>query len=54
MAEQEYFDISYTYIIKDPKFFRKKKRDFVSFKIVEVESKKGYIFTQDLEGLYKQ
>ncbi|PZM87360.1 MAG: hypothetical protein DLD55_01780 [candidate division SR1 bacterium] len=54
MDKKEYLDLSYTYTIKDPVFFRKKKQDFVSFKVIEVELKKGKILTQNLEILYKQ
>ena len=52
--DNNYINLTYTYIIKDPKFFRKKKKDFVSFKVIEVELKKGQILTQNLEILYKQ
>jgi hypothetical protein len=52
--DNNYINLTYTYIIKDPKFFRKKKKDFVSFKVIEVELKKGQILTQNLEILYTQ
>jgi len=52
--DNSYINLTYTYIIKDPKFFRKKKKDFVSFKVIEVELKKGQILTQNLEILYNQ
>ena len=52
--DNNYINLTYTYIIKDPKFFRKKKKDFVSFKVIEVELKKGQILTQNLEILYNQ
>lgn len=52
--DNNYINLTYTYIIKDPKFFRKKKKDFVSFKVIEVELKKGQILTQNLEILYDQ
>lgn len=54
MEEREYIDLTYTYVMKDPKFFRRKKKDFVSFKVIEVELKKGQILTQNLEILYNQ
>ena len=40
MEEREYIDLTYTYVMKDPKFFRRKKKDFVSFKVLEIELKK--------------
>ena len=52
--DNSYINLTYTYIIKDPKFFRKKEKDFVSFKVIEVELKKGQILTQNLEILYNQ
>lgn len=54
MEEREYIDLTYTYVMKDPKFFRRKKKDFVSFKVLEIELKKWQILTQNLEILYSQ
>ena len=51
---KEYLELEYTYIIKDPHFFRKHKKDFVTYKIVELWLKVWYIFTQNLEILYNE
>lgn len=50
----EYLNLDYTYIIKDPVFFRSHKKDFVKYKIIELELKTWYKFTQNLEILYKE
>lgn len=54
MSKKEYLELEYTYIIKDPKFFRKHTKDYVSYKVIELWLKTGYIFTQNLEILYKE
>lgn len=50
----EYLTLEYTYIIKDPKFFRKNRKDHVTYKVIELWLRTWYIFTQNLEILYKE
>lgn len=54
MKKNDYLELEYTYIIKDPKFFRKNYKDYVTYKIIELWLKTWYIFTQNLEILYKE
>lgn len=51
---KEYVEIEYEYIIKDPHFYRKHKKDYVDYKVIEFWTKKhkGFKFTQNLEILY--
>lgn len=52
--KKDYLHLDYTYIIKDPKFFRKNKKDFVTYKVIELELRTWYKFTQNLEILYNE
>ena len=51
---KDILELEYTYIIKDPKFFRKNRKDYVTYKVIELWLKTGYIFTQNLELLYNE
>lgn len=37
MAKEDIVNLDYTYIIKDPRFFRKNRKDYVEYKIIELE-----------------
>jgi hypothetical protein len=37
MAKKDVINLDYTYIIKDPRFFRKHKKDYVEYKVIELE-----------------
>lgn len=52
--EKDYIELEYTYIIKDPHFYRKNKKDYVDYKVIELWLKTGYKFSQNLEILYKE
>lgn len=47
-------NLEYSYIIKEPRFYRKHKKDYVDYKIIELWLRTGYKFTQNLEILYKE
>lgn len=52
---QEYIELEYEYLIKDPHFYRKNKKDYVDYKIVEYWDRKTWFkFSQNLEVLYKE
>lgn len=51
---KDILELEYTYIIKDPHFYRKHKKDYVDYKIIEIWLKTGYKFSQNLELLYKE
>ena len=51
---KEYLELEYTYIIKDPHFYRKNRKDYVDYKVIELWLKTGYKFSQNLELLYKE
>lgn len=53
-GKEEYLDLNYTYIIKDPVFYRSHKKDYVKYKIIELELRTWYKFQQNLEILYKE
>lgn len=52
--EKDYIELEYTYIIKDSHFYRKNKKDYVDYKVIELWLKTGYKFSQNLEILYKE
>jgi hypothetical protein len=52
--EDNVLDIQYEFIFKDPKFFRKHKKDYVSYKVIDTWLKVGHILTQNLEILYSE
>lgn len=54
MKKGDILNLEYTYIIKDPRFFRKHKKDYVEYKIIELELRTWHIFTQNLEIFYKE
>lgn len=54
MTKKDEIKLDYTYIIKDPRFFRKHKKDYVEYKIIELEMRTWHIFTQNLEIFYKE
>lgn len=54
MAKKDVINLDYTYIIKDPRFFRKHKKDYVEYKVIELEMRTWHIFTQNLEIFYKE
>mgnify|MGYP002624140835 CR=1 FL=1 len=54
MSNKDILELEYTYIIKDPHFYRKNKKDYVDYKIIELWLKTGYKFSQNLELLYKE
>lgn len=54
MAKEDIVNLDYTYIIKDPRFFRKNRKDYVEYKIIELEMRTWHIFTQNLEIFYKE
>lgn len=51
---KEYLELEYEYIIKEPHFYRKNRKDYVDYKIVDIGIKKWYKFSQNLEILYKE
>lgn len=53
-GKEDYLELNYTYVIKDPVFFRQHKKDYVKYKIIELELRTWYKFTQNLELLYKE
>ena len=52
--EKDFIELEYTYIIKDPHFYRKHTKDYVDYKIIELWLKTGYKFSQNLELLYNE
>jgi len=54
MSKKDILKLDYTYIIKDPRFFRKHKKDYVEYRIIELELRTWHIFTQNLEIFYKE
>lgn len=51
---KEYLELEYEYIIKEPHFYRKNRKDYVDYKIVDISLKRWYKFSQNLEILYKE
>lgn len=54
MNKDEILELEYTYIIKDPHFYRKNRKDYVDYKVIELWLKTWYKFSQNLEILYKE
>lgn len=54
IMSKEYLELEYEYIIKEPHFYRKNRKDYVDYKIVDAGIKKWYKFSQNLEILYKE
>ena len=54
MNNNDILELEYTYIIKDPHFYRKNKKDYVDYKVIELWLKTWYKFSQNLELLYKE
>lgn len=54
MKKEDLLELEYTYIIKDPHFYRKNRKDYVDYKVIELWLKTGYKFSQNLEILYKE
>lgn len=53
-SKEDLLELEYTYIIKDPHFYRKNRKDYVDYKVIELWLKTGYKFSQNLEILYKE
>lgn len=54
MSNKDILELEYTYIIKDPHFFRYNRKDYVEYKVIELWLKTWYKFKQNLEILYKE
>lgn len=52
--QKEYIELEYTYVMQNPKFFRRNRKDYVTYDIIELWLRTGHHFTQNLEILYKE
>lgn len=52
--KDDILDIDHVFYFKEPKFFRKNRKDYVSYKVIDSWLKIWHIFTQNLEILYKE
>lgn len=52
--KEDILNIEYEYLFKEPKFFRRNRKDYVTYKVIDTWLKVWHKLTQNLEILYKE